>query len=165
MKKLMTIALLLLAGLTASAQGKWSTGMNKGDELKGTKDTPYYLYEVEGMGSFCLWDWKDWSFKITTDKGVFDVWNNDRGKYWVDITMGLYSLDGKLLDKFSREIEANHVNLKSAWMNTDWLYMRSPRGKIKKMFKAVKNGTGYIRIICKRRNSPDFDLKVMPYKI
>jgi hypothetical protein len=50
MKKLFAITLLLLTGLTASAQGTWSTGMNEADELKGEKGGPYYCYDLEGMG-------------------------------------------------------------------------------------------------------------------
>ena len=60
MKKLFAIAFLLFAVLTASAQGTWSTGMNEADELKGLLGGPYYRYDVEGMGSFILWDWEDW---------------------------------------------------------------------------------------------------------
>ena len=42
MKKLFALTLLLLTGLTASAQGTWSTGMNEADELEGEKGGPYY---------------------------------------------------------------------------------------------------------------------------
>ena len=69
MKKLFAIAFLLFAVLTASAQGTWSTGMNEADELKGLLGGPYYRYDVEGMGSFILWDWEDWKFN--------KIWSNE----------------------------------------------------------------------------------------
>lgn len=37
MKKLLTIAMLLLAGLSAGAQGIWTTVETPADELKGEK--------------------------------------------------------------------------------------------------------------------------------
>ena len=75
MKKLLTIALMLLAGLTVSAQdGTWTTGVNEPDELKGTDGGPYYCYDIEGEGSFVVWNWDDFLFKINTHKGLFDVW-------------------------------------------------------------------------------------------
>ena len=43
MKKLLTIALLLLACLTVSAQG-WTTADYAGDELKGTAPYTAYLH-------------------------------------------------------------------------------------------------------------------------
>ena len=66
MKKLLTIA-LLFAGLTASAQGVWITGVTEPDNLKGIPERTYYQYDVEGVGSFILFDWDDWTFHIFTD--------------------------------------------------------------------------------------------------
>lgn len=164
MKKLFTIAMFLLAGLTVSAQkGTWTTGYNEADELKGLEGGPYYLYEQEGMGSFVLWDWNDWAFKITTDNGTFDLWHNDYGLYWVNFTIGLYDKDGNLVTKFSDQLEADHIKGKTAWMNKKWVHYIYNKNKLKKMFKALKSGNGYVRIFCKRRNAEDFDLKIMPY--
>jgi hypothetical protein len=164
MKKLLTIALMLLVELTANAQGTWSKGMLEGDELKGTTDGPYYLYEVEGMGSFVVWDFDDWAFKINSENGVFDVWHNNQGSHYIYVTLGLYTLDGKLTEKWEGTIKADHVALKMAWINKNAIYYPSTRKKLKKMFRALKSGEGYVRIISKRRNVEDFDLKVMPYK-
>ncbi len=176
MKKLLTIALLLV-GMTASAQtdstatavpnktqeGMWSTGMNEADELKGTEAGPYYRYDVEGIGSFILWDFDDWAFKIITEKDMFDVWHNNYGNYYVKVIMGLYTLDGKLLDKFENSIQADHNDGKSAWINKKWIYYPSHRKKLRKMMRTLKSGDGYIRIVCARKSLSDFDMKVTKF--
>ena len=164
MKKLLTIALLLFEGITASAQGTWSTGMNEADELKGLLGGPYYRYDVEGMGSFILWDWEDWKFRIITDKGTFYVQSGSVGKY-VSYSMGLYSLDGQLTDKFENWIEADNTSYDQATINTKWFYTHNPKKKIKKMLQALKSGEGYVRIVCKRSNMQDFDLTITKYDI
>lgn len=164
MKKLFAIAFLLFAVLTASAQGTWSTGMNEADELKGLLGGPYYRYDVEGMGSFILWDWEDWKFRIITDKGTFYVQSGSVGKY-VSYSMGLYTLDGQLTDKFENWIEAENISSNTATINTNWWYTHSPKKKIKKMLQALKSGEGKVRIVCKRNNMQDFDLTITKYDI
>ena len=77
--------------------------------------------------------------------------------------MGLYTLDGKLTEKWEGTIKADHVALKTAWINKNAIYYPSTRKKLKKMFRALKSGEGYVRIISKRRNVEDFDMKVIPY--
>ena len=163
MKKLMTIALMLLVVVIANAQGTWSTGMRQGDELKGDEGGPFYRYEVEGEGGLVLWDWNDWEFKIFTTKWDFDVWYyQNSGFRYIRITMGLYTLDGKLTDKRDIELAADHTH-KEAWINKKGLYYPATRKKIKKMLRALKSGEGYVRVICARKGAPDFDLQIMPY--
>ena len=163
MNKLFTIVLLLIAGFTASAQGTWSTGMREGDELKGDNGGPYYRYEVEGEGGFVLWDWNDWEFKIFTTKGGFDVWYyQNSGFRYIRITMGLYTLDGKLTAKRDIELAVDHTH-KEAWINKKGLYYPATRKLLKKMLRALKSGDGYVRVICARKNAEDFDIKIMPY--
>lgn len=165
MKKLLTIALLLV-GMTASAQGQWTTGMTKGDDLKGTKDSPYYLYEVEGEGYFVVWDWEDWKFKFGTVKGTFDVWYyNTTANRFIEPVIGLYSMDGQLIEKFEDQLQADHINKKTAWINKSWPYRSAQKKKIKRMLRALKDGEGYLRIVCKRRGAPEFDFVVQPYKL
>lgn len=163
MKKILTIA-MLLAGLTASAQGTWSIGMNEADELKGYLGGPWYRYDVEGVGGLILWDWNDWTFKFYTEDGAFDVWLNERnGNCFIKVAIGCYTLDGKLIGKFEDRVEADHINQKSAWINKKWIYSWSQSKGLKKMLRALKTGEGYMRIVCKRKGAPDFDLKIMPY--
>lgn len=163
MKKLLTIALMMLVELTASAQGTWSTGIREGDELKGDNGGPYYRYEIENEGGFVLWDWNDWEFKIFTTKGGFDVWYyQNNGARFINITMGLYTLDGKLIDKRDMPLAADHTH-KEAWINKKGIYYPATRKTIKKMFKALKSGEGYVRVVCARKGASDFDLKITPY--
>ena len=166
MKKVLTIVLLMLAGLTAGAQeGTWSTGMNEADELKGLLGGPYYRYDVEGIGSFILWDWEDWKFRIITDKGKFEEHISSSGNWYVSISMGLYSPDGKLTEKFENSIESDHSSPNTATINKNWMYFPNHRKKIKKIIRALKSGEGYVRIVCKRKDMSDFDLKITKYDI
>lgn len=166
MKKLFTISLMLIAWLTACAQGTWSTGMNEADELKGLLGGPYYRYDVEGVGSFILWDWEDWKFRIITDKGKFEE-NISSGKWYTSINLGLYSSDGKLTDKLESIIEVNHSNPNTATIDKNWMAYYGPgrKSKIKKMIRALKSGEGYVRIVCSRVGMQDFDLKITKYDI
>ena len=164
MKKLLTFV-LLLAWLTSSAQGTWSTGMNEADELKGFLGGPYYRYDVEGVGSFILWDWEDWKFRIITDKGLFDSRISSSGNYYVSISMGLYSPDGKLTDTFENSIEVDNTSRNTATINKNWMYFPGDRKKIKKMIRAIKSGEGVVRIVCKRNDTSDFDLRITKYDI
>lgn len=165
MKKLLIFALLMSVVFTAGAQGTWSTGMNEADELKGISGGPYYCYDIEGMGTFVLWDWEDWEFKIITDNGVFEKsYAPNTGNYYVMISMGLYTLDGKLTDKFENSLAIRKDN-RAAWINKKWLYKASHKKMIKKMFHALKSGEGFVRIVCKRKDMSDFDLKITKYDI
>lgn len=162
MKRLTTI-LLWLACMAASAQGSWITGINEADELKGIKGGPYYIYEVKGIGSFVVWDWKDPTFRINTTSGQFNVWYYTKtGDLFVEVKMGLYTMDGKLTEKFEDRIQSD-IHKTSAWLNKKWIYGWSQDKAIKKMLRALKEGTGYVRIVCQQKGAPDFDLKVMPY--
>ena len=166
MKKLLKIALLLLNVMTVNAQGTWSTGMNEADELKGLLGGPYYRYDVEGIGSFILWDWEDCKFRIITDKGKFDEQFSTYSRNWsISISMGLYSPDGKLTEKVECPIESDHSSPNTATINKNWNGIWRNRKKIKKMISALKSGEGFVRIVCKRKDISDFDLKITKYDI
>lgn len=165
MRKLLTIALLLV-GMTASAQktGEWLTGMNEADELKGQKAGPYYLYEEKSMGSFCVWDWDDWVFRINSNNGPFDVWYYERSGFrFMKATIGLYDMNGNLIKGRETELAAS-VDGCSGWINKNGMYMPATRKFLRKAIGALKSGEGYVRVVCARKGVPEFDLKVMPYK-
>ena len=166
MKKLLVITLMMLSGMTATAQGVWSTGMNEADELKGLLGGPYYRYDVEGIGSFILWDWEDWKFRIITDKGKFEE-HISSGKWYTSINLGLYSSDGKLTDKLESIIEVDHSDPNTATIDKNWMAYYGPgkKSKIKKMIRSLKSGDGYVRIVCSRVGMQDFDLKITKYDI
>ena len=142
--------------------------MNKADELTGSLAGPWYRYDLDGVGSLILWDWTDWNFKVLAEKGLFDVWRN-KGRYatvyYVSVKMGLYDNNGNLIEKFENTMEADYNTFKSAWINKEWMYTPGQRKKIKKMIRALKDGTGFVRIVIPRKAMPDFDLKVMPYSM
>ncbi len=166
MKKLLTKALLLLITLTADAQeGTWSTGMIEADELKGLVGGPYYRYDVEGVGGIIIRDWEDWYFTIFTDKGKFDVLSASNGNRYIKISMGLYTPEGNLIERFENSIQADDTKRNSAWINKNWMYLPGDRKKIKKMIRALKSGEGRVRIVCKRKDMQDFDLKITKYDI
>lgn len=166
MKKLLVITLMMLSGIAATAQGVWSTGMNEADELKGLLGGPYYRYDVEGIGSFILWDWEDWKFRIITDKGKFEE-HISSGKWYTSINLGLYSSDGKLTDKLESIIEVDHSDPNTATIDKNWMAYYGPgkKSKIKKMIRSLKSGDGYVRIVCSRVGMQDFDLKITKYDI
>ncbi len=164
MKKILTMIFLIVLCLTANAQGIWSTGMLEADELKGTVGGPFYRYEVKGDGGFVLWDWNKADFKIFTSKGNFDVWYYTNSGYrFTSITIGLYTLDGKLKSKLDQRMAADQT-CKEAWINKQDLDIPR-RNKIKRMLKALKTGDGYVRIISARKGAEDFDIKIMPYDL
>lgn len=164
MKKILTMIFLIVLCLTANAQGIWSTGMLEADELTGNDGGPYYRYEVEGDGGFVLWDWNKPEFKIFTSKGSFDVWYYTNSGYrFTSITIGLYTLDGKLKSTLKQRLAADQT-CKEAWINKQDLDIPR-RNKIKKMLKALKTGDGYVRIISARKGAEDFDIKIMPYNL
>ena len=113
MKKLLTIVLLLVTGLTASAQGKWSTGTIEADDLKDEKGGVFYRYDLEGVGSIILRDWNDWEFKIITESGQFDSFEmNDEISHGIFYTFGYYTDDNKLEFKFKDDrLEVDHIYL------------------------------------------------------
>ena len=165
MKKLLAIALMLLAKLTISAQeGKWTSGIVEKDELRGLLGGVYFRYEVAGDGAFEVYDWNDWVFRITTEKGVFNVLHyNYGGDRYMSVTIGLYSFDNKLQVRVDTELGAD-ASFRAGWIVRQGLYYPSIRKKLRKMISALKLGTGYVRVLCERKNtSAALDLKIKPY--
>ena len=165
MKKVL-LFLMVVVAMTANAQGTWTSGTREGDELKGDNGGPYYRYEIENNGGLVLWDWNDWAFKIFTTKGEFDVWYyQNSGFRYIRITMGLYTLDGKLTEKLDvLELAADHTH-KEEKIKKKGLYYPSTRKIIKKILRALKSGEGYVRVVCARKGAEDFDIKITPYNL
>lgn len=156
---------MLLAALTISAQsGKWSAGTEQADELKGQVGSSFFKYEVEGEGSFIVYDWNDWAFKIATSKGKFDVRHYpSNGVAFVNVSLGLYSFDDKLIDSISDVPLLADVFSCSAWINKKGIYYPKTRRKLRSMIKALKAGARYVRILSARVDAPALDMKIMPY--
>lgn len=161
MKKLMTIALVLLAGLTASAQGKWTVSHREADELKGEKAQDVYIYEAAGIGSLVVWDWESPDFRLISEKGMFRKMVSG-GNIYVPVTVGFYDENGKLEKRFTINLyeELNHSG---RYIATADFYMLG-RKDIKKTMARLKSGKGYVRMLAMLYNQSDFDLKVTPFQ-
>ena len=124
MRKLFSITIFVLAFITASAQGTWTTIETPADDLKGEKGGTHYKYSVEGLGEIEIYDWNDWLFRVTTYDGGFDfdeiktkqVYNSDLSvrtvplstpKYKCDVLMGLYDNNDALKEKLELEMEVD----------------------------------------------------------
>lgn len=180
MKKLLTSAMLLV-GLTSGAQGIWTTVETPADELRGEKGGTHYKYSVEGLGEVEIYDWNDWLFKVTTYDGgfVFDeiktkqVYNSDLSvrtvplstpKYKCNVLIGLYDQSDALKNKLDLEMEVDqHQKCQNLTINKSWYFYPQTGKKVNKLFKAIREGKGYLRIVAKRKEMPDFDIKITPY--
>ena len=157
----MTIALLLLAVLTTSAQGRWTVTYREADELKGQKAQDVYVYDVAGVGSLVVWDWKSPHFRLISEKGMFRKMVSG-GNVYIPVTVGFYDENGKLEKRFTINL-AEELNHSCRYITTFDYYMFG-RKDIKKTLAKLKSGTGYVRILAMLYNQPDFDLKVTPFR-
>ena len=171
MKKLMTIALMVVA-MTASAQGKWEKSVIEADELKGQEASVAYVYTQPGTGSFIMWGFDIFQYRLTSDEHQFDIesgYNQFAGSYsGIKVLVGLYDDNDKLLEKFTMWLDkednrANHfVKTRNAGGMSNPV---GQKGKVKKIFKHLQSGKGYVRMVCPRFNTTDFDLKIPPFKL
>ena len=182
MRKLFSITIFVLAFMTASAQGTWITIETPADELKGEKGGTHYKYSVEGLGEIEIYDWNDWLFRVTTYDGGFDfdeiktkqVYNSDLSvrtvplstpKYKCDVLMGLYDNNDALKEKLELEMEVDqNQKCQNLTINKNWYFYPQTGRKVKKLFKAMREGKGYLRIVAKRKEMPDFDIKITQYQ-
>lgn len=162
----MMLMLMLSAVLTASGQGEWKSTVIHGDELKGVKGGVVHIYTQPEMGSFVFWGFDKFLFRLTSDKCQFNT--KISGEYiGITIHVGIYSDDGQLIEKFDMWLdkEDNYANMFVKTRNEG--AMSNPigqKGKVKKIFKALQNGNGYVRIVCERYHNTDYDLKIVPFK-
>lgn len=163
MKKLMTIALLLLVGLTASAQGKWTYTNYAADALTGQQAYTAYQYEVPGVGSYVSWGWTEPDFRLITANGIFNEsicyeWYGSFRAYRV--LVGIYNAKGELQEKFYIQMykessgPGDKIHLSS---------MKKQQKLGKKVAKALSEGDGFVHFVCARYSQGDFDLTVPHY--
>lgn len=165
MKKFMTIALLLYACLTVNAQGTWNTIKVETDELKGIKGGESYLFSVDSIGAIEITDWKKDRITITTIDGEFEYSKHEvvnpvtymnKVVYVSKVLIGLYNAGGALQERLDGESYFDGEKPKSLLVvGRTFTQTR----QIKRMLKAVQFGTGYLRVVCKRKDMPDFDIK------
>lgn len=163
MKKILVILLLIVLSLSTHAQGSWTVSHRDADELKGETAQDVYMYEVPGIGTVVVWDWKKPDFRIITDKGFF---HQERVQgvngFCVPVKVGFYDKNGNLKSKFQliMFVEENHVN---KWIATGGFYLGG-RGNIRKTLAHMKSGDGYVRFVAELYDRPDFDIKVIPFQ-
>ena len=105
------------------------------------------------------------SHGLKGDIGLIDVHDGSVKRIpAVRILMGLYDVNDKLIEKIDNDIEGDeNLGYRSAWVNDEWPYTPGQRTKFKKMISGMWSGNGYVRIVIKRINMPDFDLKITPF--
>lgn len=169
MKKLLRIALMMV-GMTTYAQGTWTTVKIEEDELKGVKGGESYQYSVDSIGSIEITDWKKDRIIITTNAGEFEcskrevvnkVTGVNKMVFVSKVLIGLYKDEGGLQEKLEGESYFDDENPKSLLVvGRTFTQTR----QIKRILKAVQSGTGCLRIVCKRKDMPDFDIKTTLYQ-
>jgi len=169
MKRLLTITLMLVLTLTTGAQGEWTKFSVKPDELIGEPGGMYYKYSVDTLGAIIIREGEEWKFKIETYSGGFYgiVYNGSVKRIpIVKFLMGLYDSSGNLIEKIDNDLQGDeNLSYKSAWVNDDWPYTPGQRGKLKKMISEIFSGDGYVRIVVKRMDLPDWDMRITPYNV
>ena len=167
MKKLMAIALMLTAVLAAGAQGKWEKVHIEADELKGQEAGDVYVFTQPDMGSFVTWGFEKFQYRLTSDECQFDIQiaSGIKGEF---VLVGLYDDSNKLVESFKMWLdwESNWSNRFLRTRNAGTMSNPSgQKGKVKKMFKHLQSGSGYVRIVAARFDHTDFDLKILPFNL
>ena len=160
MKNLLTIVLLLLASLTAEAQGRWEVVHNEADPMKGEVERDVYIYSADNIGSVVVWDWSKADFRLITNKGLFNIWVSS-GSAFAPVKVGFYNDSGELEKMFSITLVPEDNSMKKRLVTSDFYF--GGRGDIKKIISRMKSGKGYVRIIASRYNESDFDIKITPF--
>jgi len=162
MKRLMTIALLLLAGLAASAQGTWAVSHREADPMKNQDERDVYIYTVKGIGNVVVWDWDKAEFRLIAEKGFFRTLINSKGIRVALIRAGFYDESGKLEKYYDIQLVPED-NTSNKWISTAGFYFGG-RGSIRKVMKRMKSGKGYVRLLGQLYDNKDFDINVTPYQ-
>ncbi|MBR1767104.1 MAG: hypothetical protein IJ742_00120 [Prevotella sp.] len=175
MKKVLFTFIMVLATQFAYAQatenlGSWEHTRTEADELKGQEASDVLIYTVAGMGSLVCWGFEEFQFRLVSSETQFDIdagYGHYVGSYaGVNIYVGIYTKEGKLVEKFKMWLdrEDNHANRFVRTRNAG--SMSNPvgqKGKVKKIFKALKSGSDKkVRIVAPRYNTTDFDITLTP---
>ena len=171
MKKIafMLVAMLAVA-CTAQAQGTWKKTVTEADELKDEVASDVFVYNVDGMGQFVLWNWDEYQFRLISDNEQFNIdsgYSSITGGYaGLQVLVGIYNNDGKMIEKFKLWLDKESNTRNQVLRTRNAGTMANPvgqKGKVKKIFKTLLSGSGYVRIVAERYHATDFDMKIMPY--
>lgn len=160
MKKLLAIALLLLTGLTAFAQGEWETVSREADPLKGVTAKTVCVFTDENVGTLYVWDWDKAIFRLITGEGMFRSVMM-MGSKIIPVRVGLYDDDGNLEEMFDFTMYPVDNRMGNEISTAD-SYLKG-RKKLRSAMSRLRTGRGYVRFLVQRQNMSDFDLKVLPY--
>ena len=170
MQRILAIIIMTVLCGAIHAQSTWTTEKVEADELRGIEGGESYLYSVDSIGTIKIADWKKDRITITTNEGVFaytknqvnnPVTNMSKVVYVSKILIGLYDTKGVLQEKLDGESYFDDDSPKSLLVVGRTF---SQSRQIKRMLKAVQSGDGCLRIVCKRKDMPDFDIKTTLYK-
>ena len=170
MKKLFLLMMLLMPlCVSAQEEGKWLKQESEADELKGSTGGSYYTYVVPGIGAFVIFGFDTYQYFLLSEKKQFNIdagYSTYGGAYaGISVLVGIYDENDKLTDKFTMWLDRvdNKGNMIVRTRNAGG--MSNPvgqKGKVKKIFKALQSGKGYVRIVAERFQSTDFDIKIPP---
>ena len=151
--------------------GGWEITKIAADELKGNEAYTAYKYYQPGEGSFIFWGFNEFQYRIFSDNGIFNYqtgYNRYSGSYSGEsVTVGLYDRDGYLIEKFDMWLDRESDKGGTYLRTRNAGGMNNPigqKGKVKKIFKHLQSESGYVRIVAKRYNRADYDIKIPPVK-
>ena len=84
----------------------------------------------------------------------------------IQILVGIYDDDNNLIEKFKMWLDKESNNRNQVVRTRNAGTMANPvgqKGKVKKIFKTLLSGSGYVRIVAERFQTTDFDMKIIPY--
>jgi hypothetical protein len=82
------------------------------------------------------------------------------------VLVGIYNNDGKMIEKFKLWLDKENNTRNQVLRTRNAGTMANPvgqKGKVKKIFKTLLSGSGYVRIVAERYHAADFDMKIIPY--
>lgn len=160
MKRLLTIALMLLAGLTASAQGEWAVSHRDADPMKNQDERDVYIYASGGC-RLVIWDWDKADFRLISDNARFR-YTYTRGMKIVPVKVGLFDENEKMENMQTIELIVED-NSNGKWVTTAQRYIEG-RKHIREVMKRLRSGKGYVRFLGELFGGKDFDMKVIPFQ-
>lgn len=167
MKKVLLAMAMMAMVVAVNAQG-WGKVHLEGDELKGIEEADVFMYSETGLGSFYFYGFDQYQYGLVSEGKQFNVrYNRVAGTTGILVNVGIYNDDGKMVEKFDMWLDRVDNKANQVVKTRNAGTMNNPvgqKGKVKKIFKALQSGNGYVRIVAERFETTDFDIKIMPYK-
>lgn len=168
MKKVFIIAMLLVNVITVSAQeGEWHKQISEGDELKGTSTSDIYSFVNPEMGAFSFSGFDTYTIFLISENAQFNVetiYTSVKGYYSIiNVLVGFYDGNGKMREKFEMTFDLVE-NTGNKMIYASSKNRVGYKSKIKKIYKALQEQEGYVRMVTSRFQKSDFDLKILPIK-